>query len=208
MKKKEVVRYGLLSLNQGDTVTVVPEERFFADVLRHCKEPFMREMRRSWSGLDEDAHTLLFDQAIEELWVKSNKEPIPLTCTVSFFLNSIGRNKAHTFYRKQKHEMDGRMSEPFKGAALPVEQDPFLVEAAFSGMVSCLNGCLQLLSEKDRQLVSLFHLKGHSMEELAPMLGYSSVNSVKKAKCLALGKLRKTMVELHPPDAGWPAQAA
>lgn len=53
---------------------------------------------------------------------------------------------------------------------------------------------MSILSDKEQKMVCGYHLERKSMEELAGDVGYCSAGSAKKAKCLAMGKMR-TYVE-------------
>ena len=50
---------------------------------------------------------------------------------------------------------------------------------------------MSILSTKEQKMVCGYHLERKSMEELAGDVGYCSAGSAKKAKCLAMGKMRR-----------------
>ena len=65
-----------------------------------------------------------------------------------------------------------------------------------------------LLCAKDQQLLRLYYFKDRSMAEIASEVGIASAGAAKKAKCLALKKLRENIVQRWSEEDGWRPQAA
>ena len=191
MNRKDKDRYGLLrKLNKGERFPLVVSQDFYHEVDRLLKRAFKSSLRSKFRGLDDATMEAFFSEALQALWqVQVVKGHTHLDSHPSTFMFGVGYNLACKMaQRSSRHRC---FDEGVLERLGQMDSDPLAFELRFSGQLAIVHEVLAEQRDKDRQLIELYHFKRHCMEELAPMLGYSSVNSVKKAKCLALGKIRE-----------------
>ncbi len=195
MNRKDKDRYGLLrKLNKGERFPLVDSEDFYREVDRLLNRPFKGSLRSRFRWLDDATLEAFFSVALLAICkVQRVKGKTHLDCHPSTFLYKVGYQLACKEAKRSSryHDLDAQVIERLG----QMDSDPMVHEDRFSSLMVVVHEEIAELRNTDRQLIELFYFKRLRMEELAPRLDFGSVNSVKKAKCLALGKLRKGVLE-------------
>jgi RNA polymerase sigma-70 factor (ECF subfamily) len=137
-----------------------------------------------------------FVEAFRSLGTYSRKAPF------SHWLSRIALRRCYSFWRSHRRTAEIPMSslseesENWMNHLLAARsREAFEAEAARSEAAEVLTYALGSLSPKDRMVLTLVHLEGHSVQEAADLTGWTVV-SVKVRAHRSRAKLRKSILDL------------
>ena len=137
------------------------------------------------SGSAQDAEDV-FQDALIVLYNKTQSPEFKLTSSLETFLFGIAKNIwSEKIRKKQKDETASIAFESFKLENSDDEYRTSIAERA-----------IQFISQQCKEILELFYLKRKSMEEIATLQSYSSVNAAKTAKYKCLEKAKSEFQNL------------
>lgn len=137
------------------------------------------------SGSEQDAEDV-FQDALIILYNKIQSPEFKLTSRLETFLFGIAKHVwSEKIRRKQKDE---NASIAFESSRLESSNDEYRISIA--------ERAIQFISQQCKEILELFYLKRKSMEEIASLQSYSSVNAAKTAKYKCLEKAKSEFQNL------------
>ena len=135
---------------------------------------------KSNSGTAQDAEDV-FQDALFILYKKVNDSDFKLTSSIESYLFGIAKNLWHERLRKKVQDQTAFLESTNYNSndAAEIEFKSSIAEKA-----------ILLITEQCKQILDLFYLKRRSMDEIASILSYSSVNAAKTAKYKCLEKAK------------------
>lgn len=131
------------------------------------------------SGSVQDAEDV-FQDALIILYNKTQSPEFKLTSSLETFLFGIAKNIWSEKIRKK--QKDATASVAFQSSKLENSDDEYRNSVA--------ERAIQFISQQCREILELFYLKRKTMEEIALLQSYSSVNAAKTAKYKCLEKAK------------------
>ena len=164
-----------------------------------------RELRKAlgkWKTMGEPWEDV-FQQALLVLLNKQDHPSWDLKHAISFLIRT-GRNLMHEAHRNLNRMPTQRLDE-YLGERIALVEDGEevqLAEAQRKARKRIVKKVMDRLAPRQRAVLVGFVCEGRRFRELAQEVGYASENAAKKAKCIAMNRVRREA------NAEWASRAA
>jgi RNA polymerase sigma factor (sigma-70 family) len=160
------------------------DEDFMKEVYLTCKPKFMGFIQKEYQLKVEDCEDL-YQESYCLLYKKIvSKNITELTASLDTLLIGFGRNLARNFQRKRKEDQMEVLPDRAE-----TENPHRLYEK--KEQTWRLEGLLDLVGEKCKEVLIKFYYLEFSMKEIAEEMGYASDKMAKKKKYECLKKIKK-----------------